>query len=186
GAHAAVAKFETLRRWLAPDSRIRYVYRFHGASPGRWTSVGAQMQNLKKPTVDDVPAAIETVRTGSLAHLQAHYDRPLEIVGDITRALVTAAPGHQLYIADLSGIESRGLAWLCNETSKLDQWRAFDASGDPRDEPYFKIGVDDLGLDESIARGVGKVADLAFQYQGTVTAWRRLAQDDTTPEATIY
>jgi DNA polymerase len=184
GAHAAVSKLDTLRRWLAPDSRIRHCYRYHGASTGRFTSHGAQLQNLKKPTVDDVPAAIAAVQTGSLAHLQAHYDRPLEVVGDITRALVTAAPGHQLYIADLSGIESRGLAWLCNETGKLEQWRAFDRSGDPKDEPYYQIGRE-LGLDESVARSIGKTCDLAFQYQGAVGAWRNLARDDTTPDATI-
>ena len=28
-----------------------------------------------------------------------------------------------LFIADLSGIESRGLAYLCNEIGKLDAWR---------------------------------------------------------------
>jgi hypothetical protein len=54
GAHAAVNKLATLRRWLGPDRRVRQVYRYHGAMPGRFTSVGVQMQNLKKPTVEDV------------------------------------------------------------------------------------------------------------------------------------
>jgi DNA polymerase len=57
GAHASVDKLATLRRWLSSDDRIRYAYRYWGASPGRWASLGAQMQNLRKPTVADVPAA---------------------------------------------------------------------------------------------------------------------------------
>jgi hypothetical protein len=154
---------------------------------GRFTSLGAQVQNMKKPETDDVAAAIEAVRTGSLAQLQARYERPLAIVGDITRALVTPAPGHRLFIADLSGIESRGLAWLCNETDKLEQWRAFDRTGDPTLEPYYRFGLEDLKLDAKLARRTGKTADLAFGYQGGLGAWRRLAPpDDTSSDQEIY
>ena len=139
GAHAAVNKLTTLRRWIGDDHRIRQVYRYHGAMPGRFTSLGAQMQNLKKPTIEDVRAAIDAVRSGSLTHMQTHYDRPLAIVGDVTRGMVIATPGHRLFIADLSGIESRGLAWLTNETSKLDSWREFDRTGDSSREPYSAL-----------------------------------------------
>jgi DNA polymerase len=189
GAHAAVAKLTTLHRWRASDGRVRNVYRYHGASPGRWTSVGAQMQNLKKPTtLADIPAAIAAVRTGSLEHLKNKFDRPLEVVGNISRALVTAAPGHRLFIADLSGIESRGLAWLCNEFGKLEQWREFDRTGDPKLEPYFKFGAEELRLnDEAVARRTGKLCDLAFGYQGALDAWRRLAPaGDETPDGQVY
>jgi DNA polymerase len=110
-AHAAVNKFATLRNWVGPDRRVRHAFRYHGAMPGRFTSIGVQVQNLKKPTVDDLAAAIEAVRTGNLAHMQTRYERPLGVVGDITRALIIPSPGHRLFIGDLSGIESRGLAW---------------------------------------------------------------------------
>src|SRR5215831_5445146 len=132
GAHAAVNKLATMRNWIGADHRVRHAFRYHGAMPGRFTSVGVQMQNLKKPTVSDVAAAIEAVRAGDLAHLQTRYDRPPGVIGDITRALIIPAPGHRLFIADLSGIESRGLAWLTNEQNKLEQWREFDRTGDPK------------------------------------------------------
>jgi DNA polymerase bacteriophage-type len=187
GAHAAVDKLATLRQWTSSDQRIRHVYRYHGAMPGRFTSLGAQVQNMKKPETEDIAAAIEAVRTGSLAQLQARYKRPLAIVGDITRALVTPAPGNRLFIADLSGIESRGLAWLCNETGKLEQWRAFDHSGDPTLEPYYRFGVEDLKLNPKQARKTGKTADLAFGYQGGLGAWRGLAPpDDVSSDQEIY
>jgi DNA polymerase len=187
GANAAVSKLATLRRWLGPGNRIRHVYRYHGAMPGRFTSIGAQMQNLKKPAVDDTIAAIADVATGSLKHMQARYERPLSIVGDITRGLIVPAPKHRLFIADLSGIESRGAAWLTNETNKLEAWRQFDQSGDPQQEPYLRFAMDGLHLSGDSARGVGKVADLAFQYQGAIGAWRRLAPAaDATPEQKVY
>jgi DNA polymerase bacteriophage-type len=187
GAHAAVDKLTTLRRWTGDDQRIRQVYRYHGAMTGRFTSLGAQMQNLKKPQVKDVAGAIAAVRTGSLAQVRAHFERPLAIIGDITRALVVAAPGHRLFIADLSGIESRGLAWLCNEQGKLKEWREYDRSKDPKLEPYYLFGTRDLGLDDTIARKTGKTADLAFGYQGSVGAWRRLAPPgDSTSVEKVY
>ena len=187
GAHAAVNKLTTLRRWIGDDHRIRQVYRYHGAMPGRFTSHGAQMQNLKKPMIENVGAAIDAVSIGSLPHMQERYERPLAVVGDITRAMVTAAPGHRLFIADLSGIESRGLAWLTNETNKLDQWRKFDRTGNPEDEPYFITGHETFGLPKEKARKRGKTGDLAYGYQGSLGAWRRLAPvDDTTPDATVH
>ena len=51
GAHAAAAKFETMVNW-----HVRGCFRYHGASTGRWASLGMQVHNLKKPTVDDMGA----------------------------------------------------------------------------------------------------------------------------------
>jgi hypothetical protein len=156
GAQAAVKKLATLRRWMSPtDGRIRQVFRYHGAMPGRFTSVGVQAQNLRKPDIDGIEVAIAAVRTGNLRELQARYERPLDIVGGLTRAMVTPAPGHRFFIADLSGIESRGLAWIAGEISKLDAWRRFDETGDPEDEPYRKLAKE-FGITGDDARGKGK------------------------------
>lgn len=184
GAHAAVDKLATMRDWVGADQRIRQAFRYHGAMPGRFTSLGVQLQNLKKPAVPDIAAAIEAVGSGNLAQL-AYYDQPLDVVGDIARALIVPAPGRRLLIADLSGIESRGLAWIANEQTKLAAWREFDRTGDPALEPYMQ-NAKEFGQERSGARGVGKTADLAFQYQGIIGAWRRLAgADDRTPDEKV-
>jgi hypothetical protein len=110
---------------------------------------------------------------------------PLEAIGDIARAMICAAPGHRLMIADFSGIESRVLAWISGQQSKLDQWAKFDATRDLKDDPYFILGRA-CGQPEETARATGKVADLAFGYVGGVGAWQRLApEDDAADEATI-
>jgi hypothetical protein len=140
GAHAAAAKLLTMRDWRNGDGRARGVFRFHGASTGRWTSFGIQLQNLKRPEVEDMGAAIAAISTGSLEHLKQHYPQPMSVVGDITRALICAAPGHRLIIADFSGIESRVTAWISGQQSKIDQWAKFDRTGDPKDEPYYILG----------------------------------------------
>jgi DNA polymerase bacteriophage-type len=188
-AGAATAKFTTLRRWLDPhqaDRRVRYAYRYHGASSGRFTSHGVQLHNLKKPEIDDVAGAIAAVASGSLAEMRRRgYERPLETLGHVTRALVTAAPGHRLFIADLSGIEARGAAYVCGAAAELEQWRKFDRTGQAEDEPYFITGRTTFGQPPATARKAGKVGSLAFQYQGGVGAYRRVTGDQTLPEETI-
>jgi DNA polymerase len=90
--------------------------------------------------------------------------------------------------ADFSSIESRVLAWVAGETWKLDSYRRFDASQDPRDEPYcitackiFRV-PDGTYTKESPERAVGKIADLALGYQGGVKAFRAFEPERFTDE----
>ena len=186
GAHAAAAKLKTIRNWRNPDGRVRGMFRFHGASTGRWTSVGLQLQNMKRPLVEDLAAAIEDVATGDFDHMRRRYQQPMSVVGDITRALFCAAPGHRLITADFSGIESRVTAWVSGEQSKLDQWAKFDRTGAPEDEPYFILGSK-FGLSGEQARPTGKTARLGVSdIMGAVGAWRKLAPpDDASTEIEI-
>jgi hypothetical protein len=106
-------------------------------------------------------AAIEAVSSCNIDQLRQRYPQPMSVIGDITRALICAAPGHRLIAADFSGIESRVTAWISGQQSKLDQWAKFDCTGDPDDEPYFIIGRKTFGLPQEIARATGKTADLS-------------------------
>jgi DNA polymerase bacteriophage-type len=184
GAHAAANKLESMRAWCNGDARARGTFRFHGASTGRWTSFGIQLQNLKRPAVEDMEAAIAAVATGNIDALRQCYPQPMSVVGDITRALIAAPKGHRLIAADLSGIESRVTAWLSGQQSKLDQWANFDKTQDPQHDPYFILGKA-CGLPQEQARGIGKTADLAFGYMGSVGAWKRLTPDDASIEDQI-
>jgi DNA polymerase bacteriophage-type len=175
-AHAAAAKIDTLRAWRDADGRIRGTLRYHGAGTGRWTGHGPQPQNFKRDG-EDVEAKLAAVATGDLARVQELYPQPLEIVGDIARAMICAAPGHRLLIGDFSGIESRVTAWVSGQQSKLDQWAKFDRTNDPKDEPYYILGRS-CGRPEESARKIGKTADLAFGYMGGPAAWDRLAPED--------
>src|SRR5262245_47392267 len=184
GAHAAARKLVTMQDWRAADGRARDTLKYHGAATGRWASWGIQVHNLKRPQVDDLGAAIDAASSGSLHCVKERFTDPMSIVGDIGRAIICAAPGNRLLAADFSGVESRTTAWLSGQQSKVDQWARFDATGDPQDEPYYILGKR-LGQPEETARAIGKTADLAFGYMGSVGAWQKLAPGDTSSEEQI-
>jgi DNA polymerase bacteriophage-type len=181
GAHIAAAKFKTMMAWAAADDRIHGAHKYHQAATGRWASHGVQMQNLKKSNGLDVAAAVKLVTSGDLGQMRQHYDNPLEVVGETARAAIIAAPGHRLIIADFSGIESRVLAFLAEEQSKLDLWRQYDQTGAAEDDPYFKLGKQ-FGFADDVARAKGKTADLAFGYSGGEGAFRKFAGETASSE----
>jgi DNA polymerase len=185
GAHAAVHKYQAMRAWRADDGRAHGAFRYHGASTGRWSAHGVQLQNLKRPDdIEDIGTAIELVRAGDIEGIRRVHSSPLQVVGNVVRGAVAAAKGQELIAGDLSGAESRVTAWLCGETWKLEQWAKFDESGKPEDEPYYINGIG-FGLSPEIARGPGKTSDLAFGYGGSIPAWRKLAPDDKSSDEQI-
>jgi DNA polymerase len=175
GAPASAGKFDAMQRWRCVDGRIRGAFRYHGAATGRWSASGPQPQNFRKEA-DNVAAKFAAVMSGDLAEVQK-LGTPIEIVGDIARAAICAAPGNKLLRADYSAIESRTLAWIANERTKLKQWADFDASGALVDDPYYQLGRA-CGFPEETARALGKVCDLAFGYGGGVGAFRNFCPDD--------
>ena len=185
GAQAAVKKIDALLARAGADDRIRGGFRYHGAGTGRWTGEGFQAQNLKRPVVDDLNSAIAAVATGSYQHLRRSYPRPLAVIGDCSRAMICAATGKTLIGADFSSIESRVLAWVAGEEWKLDSYRRYDATHDPRDEPYCitacRIFNKPIGTytKDSPERNVGKTCDLAFGYAGGINAFRKFSDKFT-------
>jgi DNA polymerase bacteriophage-type len=190
GAQAAAKKLSALLVRAGDDDRVRGAFRYHGASTGRWAGEGFQPQNLKRPVVDDLDAAIAAVATGDYQHVRSLYPRPLRVVGDISRSLICAAPGHMLIGADFSSIESRVLAWIAGEDWKLDAYRRYDATHDPADEPYrvtaariFHTTPNKITDDQ---RKVGKTCDLAFGYMGGLNAWRKFSDNFTDAEVKAF
>jgi DNA polymerase len=180
GAHAAVNKYQSMRAWRANDGRAHGTFRYHGASTGRWSAHGIQLQNLKRPDdIEDIGTAIELVRAGNIEEIRRTHSSPLPVIGNVVRGAVAAANGHELIAGDFSGVESRVTAWLCGETWKLEQWAKFDETGRAEDEPYYINGIA-FGLSPEIARGPGKTSDLAFGYGGSIPAWKKLAPEGDT------
>jgi DNA polymerase bacteriophage-type len=188
GGGASAKKIDALLSGVGADGRVRGTLRYHGASTGRWSGQRFQPQNLRRISGDpvDLEARIAAVATGDYAQVAKLYPKPLAVVGDISRPLICAAPGHVLIGADFSSVESRVLAWAAGEEWKVESYRHYDATQDPAAEPYCLTGCKILRLPAGsitpethpVERGVGKVADLALGYMGSVAAWRKFDSSD--------
>jgi len=108
----------------------------------------------------------------------------LSVIGDLGRCIIRATPGSRFLAADFSGVESRITGWVAGEHAKVNEWTRFDATGDPKDEPYYKLGIK-FGLPEEKARAIGKICDLAFGYMGSVGAYRALDPHTTLTDEEI-
>src|SRR5262245_24540465 len=184
GASAAASKHFKLKKQCGAGDRVRGGFIYHVGGTGRWGSWGVQLQNMKKPETKEIELAISLISGGDLQAVKQHFTDTMGAAGDISRALLCASPGHRLLIADYSGIESRVGAWIAGEQSKVDAWRRFDETKNPKDEPYYQTGKN-FGRPEEEARGVGKTANLAFMYMGGIPSWRRFANDKTSTDEQI-
>jgi DNA polymerase len=188
GARASARKLDRLLAMVNTDGRLRGTLRFHAAHTGRWSGRGYQPQNLKRPETKDLDAAVDAVLSGDRERVRA-LGAPLTIAGDIQRSVICAAPGYRLIAGDFSAIESRVLAWLANETWKLDTYRKYDETGDPQFEPYCVLAAQALRRtvtpDDEIGRQFGKTYDLAFGFGGGRGAWRKFDQSDTYSDAEV-
>jgi len=181
GAQAAAKKLSALLARAGDDDRVRGAFRYHGASTGRWSGEGFQPQNLKRPVVDDLGAAIAAVATGDYEHVRKLHPRPLSVIGDCSRNMIAAAASNMLIGADFGSIESRVLAWVAGEQWKLDAYRRYDATRDPKDESYCILACRMLHVPEGTItpdqreRAYGKTGDLACGYQGGANAIEKFA-----------
>ena len=119
GSRASVRKISSLLVGADADDRLRGTLRFHGAATGRWSGNRFQPQNLKKPETKDIDAAVDAILAGDMPRLRT-LGAPLKLVGDVSRAMICAAPDHILIGGDFSAIESRVLAWIAGEEWKIE------------------------------------------------------------------
>jgi DNA polymerase len=189
GAYASVRMAKRLLGYADPsDNRIRGALRIYGAGPGRWSSPGPQLHNLKRNDTGYPGALVQTVIAGDRAEL-ARYGNPLAVTAQLSRAALCAKPGHVLLCADYGAIESRILAWASGEEWKINAYKHYDQTGDKSREPYRVIAGRMLNKDAGdivkVERQQGKCAELAAGFGGSVGAWRKIAGDDGRCDAEI-
>jgi hypothetical protein len=183
GARAAVNKFKRMLVYASPvDCRMRGTLRMYGAGPGRWAGLGPQLQNLKKNESNLPLVVVDSVRAGDRGGI-SQYGNPLALLGDISRAALCASEGMELKSGDFSAIESVVLAWLAGEQWKLIAYRTYQRTGDTTLEPYRVIARKMLSKPanaeiSTAERQLGKGAELASGFGGSVGAWRRIMPHD--------
>jgi DNA polymerase len=158
-SRTSVAKLDALMRATDTDGRLRNTLRYYGAGrTGRWSGAGgtrAQLQNLPRPTIKDVDAALSLIEQGAneddLAML--FEDSPLGVLASCLRGCFNAGPGQVLVTSDLSQIEARVIAWLAGQDDVLEVFR--------QNEDIYTYTAESIG---STDRQLGKVIRLALGF----------------------
>jgi DNA polymerase bacteriophage-type len=167
GAQAAALKFNKMLRTRGADDRSRGLFRFFGATTGRFSGDLFQSQNLKRPdflkTDEKISEAIEYVSAGDYDAFKARYPDALGVIGDLARSALIPADGHRFIIGDFSSIEARVLAWLADEDPKVEAFRLYDRGEGP--DLYVFTAGQVLGLaDGTSVRQLGKIFELGLGY----------------------
>jgi DNA polymerase len=170
-AQSAASKIGRMLHSRCADGRVRNLYKFNGATTGRWSGEGLQPQNLKRPdllkTDEAIAAAIDLVKAEDYEGIGECYGDVLGAIGDLSRSMLIPALRHRFIIGDLSMIEARVLAWLAGDADKLERFRQYDL-GLGRDI-YCVTAEQVLGLSglhaKSPERQLGKQFELGLGFK---------------------
>lgn len=160
GAKASVSKLTAILRRVSKDGRVHGAFVFHGASTGRYTSMGVQLQNLVRDTLKDFENDILRLESFTLTE-----------ISKTLRQCFIPAKGKIFIDVDYNAIEARGVGWLAGARKLVSIYRN---GGDP----YCEMGTAIYGFKVTKAneneRFVGKQTILGCGYG---MGWRKfLAQ----------
>jgi len=146
---------------------------YHGASTGRWAGKLVQMHNLPKGNISNTDICIEAFRTRDLDYFEMMYSDVMGAISSCIRGMITAAPGHDLIVADYASIEARVLAWLAGDDRTIAKFHAgTDLYVDMAQKIYNKIEINknerQLGKTTILACGYGMGA---AKFQATCQVW---------------
>jgi DNA polymerase len=188
---ASVKKLNAIRNRMNSDDRVRDNFVYCGADrTGRWAGRGIQPQNLPSsgPKVEGAEwneHAVEralhlAISTGDVSSM----GDPMEVISGCIRGLIVPTPGYDFICADYSAIEAVVLAFLAGEQWRMDvfnshgkiyEMSASKITGVPFEE--FIRHKQETGEHHPMRKKVGKVAELASGYQGSVSAWKNFGAD---------
>lgn len=168
-AKTSVKKYEAMQAAVCEDGRVRGLLQFYGANrTGRWAGRLVQVQNLPRNYLESMDTARALVRQQKAEALQLIYGNVPDTLSQLIRTAFIPGEGCHFAVADFSAIEARVIAWLAQETWRLDVFRTHGKIYEASASAMFGVPIELIkkGNPEYALRAKGKVAELALGYQG--------------------
>lgn len=173
-AKSSVKKYQAMENAACADHRARGMFQFYGANrTGRWAGRLIQLQNLPQNHMSDLSESRELVRQGDYEALEMLYDDIPDTLSQLIRTAFITKPGYKFYVADFSAIEARVIAFIANESWRMN---VFKNGGDiycASASQMFHVPVVKHGVNGHL-RQKGKIAELALGYGGSVGALKAM------------
>lgn len=169
---SSTAKYKAFLATCGDGDRIRGCFMYHGAGTGRWSGRLIQPQNFPRGAFGDVDFCIRLFRNGALDSVSELYGDPMVAASTCLRGMLIPDEGKEFICADYSSIEGRVLAWIAGEETALDVYRKGRDPYKVAASAIYHERYEEVGKAQ---RQIGKVAELALGYQGSVGAFRAMA-----------
>lgn len=169
---SSTAKYQAFVNSVCPDDRVRGALMYHGAGTGRWSGRLIQPQNFPRGAFGDVDNCIDLFKMGDLESVELFYGDPMVAASTCIRGMIIPSEGNDFICADYSSVEGRVLAWLAGEETALNVYRSGRDPYKVNAAAIYGVPYDDVTKKQ---RQVGKVAELALGYQGSVGAFNAMA-----------
>jgi DNA polymerase len=183
-AKASTAKLAVMQSAASKDGRLKGMFRYHGASTGRWSGNNVQLHNLpRKSPGGPIVLAVETVLTYGYEGVDLLYGDPMAFASSMLRPCLAADVDEEMYTADLAQIEARMIAALAGEQAVLD---VFERGEDVYCHAATGIFGRPITKQLDRERQVGKVSVLALGFQGGPVAFRAMAKNYNLDIASAY
>ena len=166
-------KYDAIEATVCADGRVRGLLQFYGANrTGRWAGRLAQVQNLPRTYIGELPMARQAVKERRADKLRFWYGSVSDTLSQLIRTSFIASPGNRLVDADFSAIEARVISWLAGEQWRLEVFRTHGKIYEASASQMFGVPIERIkkGNPEYELRQKGKVAELALGYQGATGA----------------
>lgn len=107
----------------AYDGRIHGMSLYHGASTGRYSARGIQIQNIPRGSQKDPVGAFNHIKGLTYEEYQFLYGDTIDPLSSVIRPTIAAKKGKKFVDFDYSSVENRVGAWVGMESRHLDLFR---------------------------------------------------------------
>lgn len=175
---SSIKKYLAMKAVAGDDNRARGTFAYYGANrTGRWAGQKIQLQNMRKNELPDLDLARTIVKEKRYDELQLLFGDTQDTISQLIRTSFIPKDGHTFIVSDFSAIEARVIAWLANETWRLDVFKTHGKIYEASAAQMFKVDIDTIDKGSPL-RAKGKIAELALGYGGSIGALKAMGALD--------